>query len=164
MTLFVLLIMLAAVLVAGLCALIRELARQARRMSASAGDVQARAEMLLLTCLSPVQLSEYKRWRFFHATGSASGRTYRVLRRRTGSVQAINGFGRPTDAYCTILPESAPIEDQMLAQKLMLETNEPGFLELAGGMRPPGLVAATSNDEGRAVVTVRGNRAVRTFH
>ena len=48
------------------------------------------------------------------------------------------GFGRPTDAYCTILPESAPIEDQMLAQKLMLETNEPGFLELAGSMWPQG--------------------------
>jgi hypothetical protein len=137
-TLFVALILLAAVLVAGLCVLIRDLARQSRRVSASAGDVQARAEMLLLTCLSPVQRSEYKRWRFFHATGSATGRTYRVLRQPSGSVQAIDGLGRPSDAYCTVLPESAPIEDQMLAQKFMLETDEPGFLELAGSMRPTG--------------------------
>ena len=46
--------------------------------------------------------------------------------------------GRPMPTYCTILPESAPIEDQMLAQKLMLETNEPGFLELAGSIWPQG--------------------------
>ena len=138
MTLFVALILLAAVVVAGLCALIRDLARRPRRASASAANVQARAEMLLLTCLSPVQRSEYKRWRFFHVTGSATGRTYRVLRQPSGSVQAIDGLGRPSDAYCTVLPESAPIEDQMLAQKFMLETDEPGFLELAGGMRPTG--------------------------
>ena len=157
------LILLAAILVAGLCALIRDLGRQARRVSASAGDVQARAEMLLLTCLSPVQHSEYKRWRFFHATGSATGRTYRVLRRRAGSVQAIDGLGRPSDAYCTVLPESVPIEDQMLAQKFMLETDEPGFLELAGSTRPIGLVAATSNDEGGAEAAL-GDRAVRALH
>jgi hypothetical protein len=98
-----------------------------------------------------VQRSEYKRWQFFHATGSVTGRTYRVLRRRAGSVQAIDGLGRPSDAFCTVLPESAPIEDQMLAQKFMLETDEPGFLELAGSMRPTESVAATSNDESRAV-------------
>ena len=164
MTLFVALILLAAVLVAGLCVLIRDLARQARRASASAGDVQARAEMLLLTCLSPVQRSEYERWQFFHATGSATGRTYRVLRRRAGSVQAIDGLGRPSDAFCTVLPESAPIEDQMLAQKFMLESDEPGFLELAGSMRPTELVAATSNDESRAVPAFLGDRTVRALH
>jgi hypothetical protein len=136
------LILLAAVLVAGVGALIRDLARQARGVSASGRAARARAEALLLTCLSPVQRSEYKRRRFFHVTGSVTGRTYRVLRRRAGSVQAIDVLGRPTDAYCTLLPEGAPIEDQMLVQKFMLETDEPGFLDLAGRTWPARLEAA----------------------
>ena len=88
--------------------------RQARR----------RAEALLWAWLSPAQRSQYRRRRWFEVT-TASGRRYRVLR---GLVVRLGPRG---SGYCIEATSPVPVADEMLANKLLLETNERRFLATA---------------------------------
>jgi hypothetical protein len=88
--------------------------RQARR----------RAEALLWAWLSPAQRSQYRRRRWFEVT-TASGRRYRVLR---GLVVRLGPRG---SGYCIEATSPVPVADEMLANKLLLETDERRFLATA---------------------------------
>jgi len=83
-----------------------------------------RAEALLWAWLSPAQRSQYRRRRWFGVT-TASGRRYRVLR---GLVVRLGPRG---SGYCIEATSPVPVADEMLANKLLLETDERRFLATA---------------------------------
>jgi hypothetical protein len=88
--------------------------RQARR----------RAEALLWAWLSPAQRQQYRARRWFEVT-TASGRRYRILR---GGVARVDPRG---SGYCIEATSPVPVADEMLANKLLLETDERRFLATA---------------------------------
>jgi hypothetical protein len=88
--------------------------RQARR----------RAEALLWAWLSPAQRRQYQARRWFEVT-TASGRRYRILR---GGVVRLDPRG---SGFCIEATAPVPVADEMLANKLLLETDERRFLATA---------------------------------
>jgi hypothetical protein len=87
-------------------------------------QARLRAEALLWAWLSPTQRRQYRARRWFEVT-TASGRRYRILR---GGVVRLHprGFG-----YCIEATSPVPVADEMLANKLLLETDERRFLATA---------------------------------
>jgi hypothetical protein len=83
-----------------------------------------RAEALLWAWLSPTQRHQYRARRWFEVT-TASGRRYRVLR---GGVVRVRPRG---SGYCIEATSPVPVADEMLANKLLLETDERRFLATA---------------------------------
>jgi hypothetical protein len=83
-----------------------------------------RAEALLWAWLSPAQRQQYRARRWFEVS-TASGRRYRVMR---GGVVRRDPRG---SAYCIEATSPVPIADEMLANKLLLETDERRFLATA---------------------------------
>jgi hypothetical protein len=86
-------------------------------------QAKLRAEALLWAWLSPAQRSQYRARRWFEVT-TASGRRYRVL--RGAVVRLPRGSG-----YCIEATSPVPVADEMLANKLLLETDERRFLATA---------------------------------
>jgi hypothetical protein len=87
-----------------------------------------RAEALLWIWLSPAQRKQYRARHWFEVT-TASGRRYRVLR---GGVVRLRPRG---SAYCIEATSPVPVADEMLANKLLLETDERRFLATAHRFR-----------------------------
>jgi hypothetical protein len=87
-------------------------------------QARLRAEALLWAWLSPAQRKQYRARRWFEVT-TASGRRYRILR---GGVVRLHPRG---SAYCIEATSPVPIADEMLANKLLLETDERRFLATA---------------------------------
>jgi hypothetical protein len=87
-----------------------------------------RAEALLWAWLSPAQRKQYRRRRWFEVS-TASGRRYRILR---GGV--VRRYPRGS-AYCIEATSPVPVADEMLANKLLLETDERRFLATAHRFR-----------------------------
>jgi hypothetical protein len=83
-----------------------------------------RAEALLWSWLSPAQCRQYRRRRWFEVA-TASGRRYRIL--RDGVVR----LGPRGSGYCIEATSPVPVADEMLANKLLLETDERRFLATA---------------------------------
>jgi hypothetical protein len=83
-----------------------------------------RAEALLWAWLSPTQRKQYRARRWFEVT-TASGRRYRVLR---GGVVRLHPRG---SGFCIEATAPVPVADEMLANKLLLETDERRFLATA---------------------------------
>lgn len=86
-----------------------------------------RARALLFSALSRDQQRSLEERNFFDM--NVNGRTYRIHQGTHGNVRLIQG-GVETRLYCA-QPPDIPTEDAMLAQKLMLETDEPAFLRVA---------------------------------
>jgi hypothetical protein len=87
-------------------------------------QARLRAEALLWAWLSPAQRKQYRGRRWFEVT-TATGRRYRVLR---GAVVRLHPRG---SAYCIEATSPVPVADEMLANKLLLETDERRFLATA---------------------------------
>jgi hypothetical protein len=99
--------------------------QQAKHKAAS-----LRAENLLFTILTPSQVRQYTDDEYFDV--QISGRTYRIRKGYSRNIELIEA-GKPVAKYCAH-PEDAyhtPAPDAMLAQLLMLQTDEQGFLKLA---------------------------------
>ncbi len=92
-------------------------------------EVTARAESLLLSALNPIQAKDFRTTREFTVISKDGKRTYRITYGIAGNVILIEK-GKPVARYC-IYPIGIPIEDVMLAQKLMLETDEESFIRIA---------------------------------
>jgi len=103
----------------------RRLVEEARRKCTEANR---RARELLLAHLDEQQRSELERENRFHLI--VGERTYRVRRGRQGNIDLIEQ-GRPTRRYCIHPAEFLPDYDNLLAQKLLLETDEQEFLRIA---------------------------------
>jgi hypothetical protein len=92
---------------------------------------QLRARELLREHLDEEQRAEYDRRRSF-VVETVRGRRYRI---KSTSSYNVHGEADGID-YCVQLRSDAtargvPLEDQMLAQKLLLELDEPRFLRIA---------------------------------
>jgi hypothetical protein len=87
-------------------------------------QARLRAEGLLWAWLSPAQRKQYRARRWFEVTTS-SGRRYRILR---GGVVRLDPRG---SGFCIEATSPVPVADEMLANKLLLETDERRFLATA---------------------------------
>jgi hypothetical protein len=91
-------------------------------------EARMRAEALLWAWLSPAQRKQYRARRWFEVT-TASGRRYRILR---GAVVRLHPRGA---GYCIEATSPVPVADEMLANKLLLESDERRFLATAHRFR-----------------------------
>lgn len=84
---------------------------------------------LLLERLSPSQRTDFLRWRYFVVRGE-SGQRYRVTYGMNGNIEVLTPLGVVDHRLCAG-PSGVPIPGVLLAQKLMLETQEAEFLRIA---------------------------------
>lgn len=91
-----------------------------------------KAEKLLLSYLSKSQKKQYKQDKTFVAIGSSTKTKYQINPWEQINVYALDSSGvNVTGKMCVVFSDSIPIEDHMLAQKLLIETNEEEFLDKA---------------------------------
>jgi len=83
-----------------------------------------RAEILLTSHLSTVQRDQYLATKSFQTIGS-DGKTYTISSFGSHNIRC-DGY-----EFCIVSKIEIPVPDQMLAQKLLLETNAPEFLRIA---------------------------------
>lgn len=88
---------------------------------------RARARRLLLQCLSKTQKETMEKDKFFDV--EVENRLYRIYQGTYGNIKLMDG-NKAKISYC-IQPPGVPIEDAMLAQKLLLESDEREFLRIA---------------------------------
>ena len=102
---------------------------KAEELQKKEAKAKQRAEELLRSCLTPQQQDELNRLNLFHLI--VGDRQYRIKRGRTRNIELLDESGRPIKKLCAHPGEYVPDADTMLAQKLMLETDEEAFLKLA---------------------------------
>lgn len=110
--------------------------RQHARDARDAGLAQRRARALLVQHLTTEQRRTYEAYAYFDV--DVGGKTYRIRQGTHGNVRLLEKPTGPRMAvpavekisFCA-QPSGVPDEDAMLAQKLMLETEERKFLEIA---------------------------------
>lgn len=95
-------------------------------------EASDRARAYLIAHLTPEQREMFERRQFFLV--QAKRYRWRITPRLYG-VHRLGRSGRCRGVYCVMPREALPIYDVMLAQKLMLETNEDGFLAIANHRR-----------------------------
>lgn len=93
----------------------------------------ARAEELLLAHLDEAQRNQYAREQSFQLV--KDDRIYLIQRGRAQNVYLLDECGRRVVEYCAHVIPDIPDEDNLLAQKFMIETNEAEFLRLANSRR-----------------------------
>ena len=98
--------------------------QRGRDVLARRRQARQRAEELLLAWLSPEQRAQYRTAGRFEVT-TAAGHRYRVC---PGGVVRLDPRGW---AYCIEATTPVPVADELLAFKLLLETDEPRFLATA---------------------------------
>ena len=109
---------------------LRKNARRLRFMQAANG----RARKLLVQMLNRDQRAELDDKNHFHLTvhsRDGSMRVYRIDYGYAGNVKLLGADGKPARSYCIHSDSRLPYEDQMLAQKLLLESDEKKFLRIA---------------------------------
>ncbi|MGY4295352.1 hypothetical protein ACVWXN_003447 [Bradyrhizobium sp. i1.4.4] len=92
---------------------------------------EARGEKLLREWLSPDQLAQYEGLGSFEVRGEATGTRYRLVQRRSYNVIELDGTGRARDVLCFLPTGGLVMGDQLLAQKVALETDERAALKVA---------------------------------
>lgn len=97
-----------------------------RRLRAEAA---VRARKLLFMGLDPEQQAMFGQRHAFRMI-AGDGRTYEIESQMHGNVYLIENDKKAVQ-YCIVLTEEAPLEDQLLGQKLLLETDVPAFLAIA---------------------------------
>ena len=117
-------------------ALLRALAEGPAPCAASArarAAAEERAWQLLQRTLSAEQARALQEELSF-TVQAQSGRVYRIAHdgRIYGLSRQTHG---PTERFCLVPATDLPRGDRLLAIKLMIETNEPGFLRTAGRLR-----------------------------
>lgn len=94
-------------------------------------EAQAKGKALLIEHLTPDQRRDYEQHGYFHVTGNATGRTYRIKEGRQMNIDVLDKIGRRRSGIC-FLPEGQLVNgDCMLAQKIALETMEDEALKIA---------------------------------
>jgi hypothetical protein len=114
----------AAAVVVVLVRLLIGLIQRGRDVLARRRQARQRAEALLLAWLSPRQRAQYRTSGRFEVT-TAAGHHYLVC---PGGVVRRDPRGW---AYCIEATTPVPVADELLAFKLLLETDEPRFLAIA---------------------------------
>jgi hypothetical protein len=114
----------AAAVVMVLAPLLAGPVRRGRATLARRRQARQRAEALLLAWLSPDQRAQYRSHGRFEVT-TAAGHRYRVC---PGGVV---GLDPRSWGYCIEATTPVPVADELLAFKLLLETDEQRFLAIA---------------------------------
>lgn len=118
----------------------REVHRQAEQMRAAEesalrrAQAQVRARSLLDSLLSGHQRKSLQDRSFFDLEIQAKDgarRIYRIHKGRSMNVDLLGANGKPVRKFCAHPGLYVPDEDTMVAQKLMLETDEEQFLRTA---------------------------------
>jgi hypothetical protein len=94
-------------------------------------DIVARAEALLCAWLSPDQHACYKRFGYFDVIGSASGKRYRIGRGAIYNIRELDQHGEAVYGWCFVPAVRLVSADELLAQKIALETSEREALRIA---------------------------------
>jgi len=87
-----------------------------------------KAIVLLKSCLTLQQIEEYEQKSCFHL--HVGGKVYRIEKGSHGNVKLMDKDGKVKRSFC-VQPRGVPEGDVLLAQKLLLETDEKRFYELA---------------------------------
>lgn len=98
-------------------------AQRRAEVEAAMAAAQERAHTLLLSALDEEQAAEY--------TERRHGRRYCIKHGRQDNVFLVDDDGRLITEYCGHVGESVPDEDNILAQKLILEHDEDAFIRVA---------------------------------
>lgn len=106
------------------------------QQAAKTREASARAKKLLLECLSPAQRDQLEKFDYFDVE-LPNGHAYRIHRGRSHNVRPLVNGQEADLTLCAHPGPWVPDYDNALAQKLMLEHDERGFLRLAnrGGGR-----------------------------
>ena len=111
-----------------------EYARIAREVAARDADERRvaiiKAQALLEGMLTSEQIATLAAQRWFDVI-SQKGRTYRVHQGQIRNVRRVNPDGSLGMTYCIHPAEAVPDEDAMLAQMLLLQTDEDAFCRIA---------------------------------
>lgn len=91
----------------------------------------ARARQLLRAWLSPHQKIQFEANGFFDVLGCHSGKRYRIRRGTSANINELDGNGQLGPGWCFVPAGALAEGDVMLAQKIALETNEQGALDIA---------------------------------
>jgi hypothetical protein len=100
------------------------------RRRAEEEEAEARAESLLKRHLADGQRAEYEMDRSFHVV-TGTGRRYRLRHGWAGNVEEVDAAGKRLRRYCIHPRIGVPCPDNLLAQKLLLEADEPEFHRIA---------------------------------
>jgi hypothetical protein len=92
---------------------------------------EQRASTLLKEWLTREQCIQYQRLGYFEVRGSHSGKRYRIRPARQMNVDQLDERGCRVDVLCFLPEKYVPVSDVMLAQKIMLENDEPAALGVA---------------------------------
>jgi hypothetical protein len=103
---------------------------QRRENVASRQAAERRALELLESMLDDDQLAEWREHQRFHVR-SQRGLRYCIHRGRQHNVFLVDDDGRRLVEYCGHVRDAVPDEDNVLAQKLLLEHDEETFLGIA---------------------------------
>lgn len=88
-----------------------------------------RADQLLISILNEVQRRHLRDHGFFFVRGREH--LYRIRKGRVANVDLVGPNGEVVDRFCAHPLIDCPLGDVMASQKLMLETDEAGFVRLA---------------------------------
>ena len=92
---------------------------------------EIKAEKLLVKNLSAEQKKDWLADRTFMVTGNTTGIQYKLTKSRTYGIETYL-YGRKIGKLCVVAKDpKIPIYDQLLAQKLLIETDEKAFVALA---------------------------------
>ena len=92
-----------------------------------------KAEKLLKQHLNKDQLKTWKKSQYFDL--KVGNRVYQIKRGWAGNVDLLTKEGKAKIKYCIHPNTAMPIEDSLLAQKLLLENDEKQFLSIANASR-----------------------------
>ena len=97
---------------------------------------EQRAYTLLKGWLSPEQIAQLERHGYFEVRGSHSGACYHIRRERIMNIDELDGEGSRVAVWCFGPMGNLPLGDNMLAQKIALETDEQAALAVANRHLP----------------------------
>jgi len=92
---------------------------------------ETRGLELLKEWLSPEQFAQYDTKSYFEVTGCHSGKRYRISHGTSMNIHELDGAGCPCVGWCFAPKGYLVAGDVMLAQKIALETDERGALNVA---------------------------------
>jgi hypothetical protein len=94
-------------------------------------EAELRGAQLLSQHLTREQRSDYERRGYFHVTGSATGKRYRIHHGEQMNIEELNEHGRRVRVLCFMPEGRVPLGDVLLAQKMALELFEADALKIA---------------------------------
>lgn len=95
-------------------------------------EAEARALKLLLSHLTPAQLDEFNKSSYFTVIGSDTKSVFRIFNFRSGNIKKMRGEAT-VGSYCVVTGYDIPVHDQLLAQKIGIETREMETMKIAIG-------------------------------